>query len=58
MTDEELLLYYMEDLNKTLDYYLHNPWDEDMHMRLNDGLVDTFVYMHHYFIKQEGGDDS
>lgn len=55
MNNRELLLYYMEQLQDVLGYYLNHPFDEDMHMKLNDLLLDTFDAMHQYFYEQEGG---
>ena len=36
-----------------VEFYLENPFDEDTHMQLNDGLTDTFDAMHSYFMDRD-----
>ena len=49
-TDEVKCRIKLHDL---LEFYLANPFDEDTHMQLNDGLTDTFDAMHSYFMERD-----
>ena len=50
MRKKEWLMECMRSLHDLLEFYLENPFDEDTHMQLNDGLTDTFDAMHNYFM--------
>lgn len=50
MRKKEWLLYCMSSLHDVLEHYLNNPFNEDTHMQLNDGLVETYEAMHKYFL--------
>lgn len=49
--EKEWLMECMRSLHDLLEFYLENPFDEDTHMQLNDGLTDTFDAMHNYFME-------
>ena len=51
MRKKEWLMECMRSLHDLLEFYLENPFDEDTHMQLNDGLTDTFDAMHNYFME-------
>ena len=53
MRKKQWLLDYMRSLHDLLEFYLENPFDEDTHMQLNDGLTDTFDAMHSYFMDRD-----
>ncbi len=53
MRKKQWLLVCMRSLHDVLEFYLENPFDEDTHMQLNDGLIDTFDAMHSYFMDRD-----
>lgn len=53
MRKKQWLLVCMRSLHDLLEFYLENPFDEDTHMQLNDGLTDTFDAMHSYFMEHD-----
>ncbi|MBN2919560.1 MAG: hypothetical protein JTJ28_08080 [Lactobacillus sp.] len=53
MRKKQWLLVCMRSLHDLLEFYLENPFDEDTHMQLNDGLTDTFDAMHNYFMDRD-----
>ena len=53
MRKKQQLLVCMCSLYDLLEFYLENPFDEDTHMQLNDGLTDTFDAMHSYFMEHD-----
>lgn len=46
MRKKQWLLVCMRSLHDVLEFYLENPFDEDTHMQLNDGLIDTLSLIH------------